>query len=80
VSFRTYHLARTFRAEIGMPPSTYQRQLRVRRAVQQLRDGVPAARVAADCGFADQAHLTRHFKRLVGVTPGVFASAGSPDR
>jgi AraC-like DNA-binding protein len=71
-----YHLARTFRAEIGMPPSTYQRQLRIRCAIQQLRDGVPAVRVAADCGFSDQAHLTRHFKRVVGVPPGVFASAG----
>jgi len=76
----SYHLARTFRAEIGMPPSTYQRQLRIRRAIGQLRDGVPAARVAADCGFSDQAHLTRHFKRVVGVPPGAFASAGQPHR
>jgi AraC-like DNA-binding protein len=44
--------------------------------MQELRDGVPAARVAADCGFSDQAHLTRQFKRVVGVPPGAFASAG----
>jgi AraC-like DNA-binding protein len=72
----TYHLARTFRTEVGIPPSTYQRQLRIRRAMQELRAGVPAARVAADCGFADQAHLTRQFKRVVGVPPATFASAG----
>jgi transcriptional regulator GlxA family with amidase domain len=30
------------------------------------------ALVAAEAGFADQAHLTRHFKRVVGVPPGAY--------
>jgi AraC-like DNA-binding protein len=75
VSLSTYHLARIFRAEVGMPPSAYQRQLRIKMAREELREGVPAARVAADCGFSDQAHLTRQFKRVVGVPPVAFASA-----
>jgi AraC-like DNA-binding protein len=40
-----------------------------------LARGDAAARVAAQCGFADQPHLTRTFKRAVGVTPARFAAA-----
>jgi len=36
------------------------------------------AQVAADCGFADQSHFTRHFKRLTGVTPAQYARAHTP--
>jgi AraC-like DNA-binding protein len=38
-----------------------------------LRAGLPIAIVAAEAGFYDQAHLTRHFKRIVGLTPGRYA-------
>ena len=37
--------------------------------------GVPPAEAAAEAGFADQAHLTRHFKRVVGVPPGAYQRA-----
>jgi AraC-like DNA-binding protein len=40
-----------------------------------LSGGETAARVAAQCGFADQAHLTRTFKRATGVTPARYAAA-----
>jgi len=72
-----YHLTRSFHSELGLPPSAYQRQLRVELAKEQLRAGAAAARVAADCGFADQPHLVRQFKRVVGVTPGAFAAAAT---
>jgi Helix-turn-helix domain/AraC-like ligand binding domain len=68
-------LARSFRSQIGMPPSAYRRALRVEAAKKLLRSGEPAVRVAASCGFYDQAHLTRHFKRVTGVTPARYASA-----
>lgn len=42
-----------------------------------LLSGHKPAEVAVEVGFSDQAHLTRHFKRLLGVTPGVFASSMS---
>jgi AraC-like DNA-binding protein len=41
------------------------------------RDGIPAVRVAMETGFTDQSHLTRHFKRAFGVTPGQYARGGT---
>jgi len=67
-----FALLRVFRAATGLPPHAYLNQLRVRRARRLLDDGLPAAEVAARTGFADQAHLTRHFKRVVGVPPAAY--------
>jgi AraC-like DNA-binding protein len=67
-----FALLRAFRAQHGLPPHAYLNQLRVRRARALLDDGVPAAAVAVAVGFADQSHLSRHFRRLVGVTPGRY--------
>jgi AraC-like DNA-binding protein len=70
-----FELIRRFREQNGLTPHAFQRDLRIDRARAMLGDGVPAAAVAAACGFADQPHLTRVFKRLVGVTPGAYARA-----
>ncbi|TDV57752.1 AraC family transcriptional regulator [Actinophytocola oryzae] len=67
-----FALLRAFRARYGLPPHAYLNQLRVRRARVLLDDGVPAAEVAVAVGFADQSHLSRHFRRLVGLTPGRY--------
>lgn len=67
-----FHLIRSFRAAIGLPPYAYLEQVRVNRAIQLLRDGYPVSRVAFLTGFADQSHLTRFFKRLTGVPPGQY--------
>jgi AraC-like DNA-binding protein len=67
-----FALLRAFRQETGMPPHAYLNQLRVRRARQLLDAGLAPADVAAQTGFADQAHLTRHFKRVVGVPPAAY--------
>jgi AraC-like DNA-binding protein len=72
-----YRLARAFRAEVGLPPHAYQVQRRVLRAKALLAAGTPPAQVAARCGFADQAHLTRRFKALVGTTPGRYEGEAS---
>ena len=68
-------LARVFKAAKGLPPHAYHGYLRVRRAQALLRAGMSVAEAAVDCGFVDQAHLTRAFKRHVGVTPGRFRAA-----
>ena len=62
-----HHLSRVFRAEVGVTVSLYRRRLRLRRALEAL-DG-DLARVAADAGFADHAHLAREARALLGVTP-----------
>jgi AraC family transcriptional regulator len=70
----TYHFARQFKAATGLPPHQYVIMRRVERAKQLLqRDGdLSLAEVAARAGFADQSQLSRHFRRLVGVTQGRF--------
>jgi AraC-like DNA-binding protein len=67
-----FALLRAFRDETGLPPHAYLNQLRVRLARRLLDRGLAPALVAAEAGFADQAHLTRHFKRVVGVPPGAY--------
>jgi AraC-like DNA-binding protein len=67
-----FHLCRVFREAVGMAPHAYQTQVRVRRAKSLLRAGLPITMAAAEAGFYDQAHLTRHFKLIVGLTPGRY--------
>ena len=67
-----YHLNRSFRRKIGIPPHEYQLQVRILKAKSLLRLGRSISETAFLVGFADQSHFTRHFKRSVGVTPGRF--------
>jgi AraC family transcriptional regulator len=69
-----YHLARLFRAEFGLPPHKYLEGLRVRRAGDLIKAGLPLAEVAAAVGFSSQSHLNRSFKHILGITPAGFLS------
>jgi AraC-like DNA-binding protein len=60
-------LERRFQDAVGLPPKPFARIVRFQRALRGLRAGVRAADVAAACGFADQAHLAREFRRVAGV-------------
>jgi len=71
-----FAIYRAFRAAYGMSPSDYQRLLRLRYARRLLAAGTPAASAAARAGFADQAHLTRWFRRCYAITPLTYAAAG----
>jgi AraC-like DNA-binding protein len=73
-----YTATRAFTAIYGLAPSDYQRQLRLRAARALLTAGTSAADAAATVGFADQAHLTRWFRRYYGVTPGTYRQACAP--
>jgi AraC-like DNA-binding protein len=73
-----YAAYRAFTRAYGLAPSEYQRQLRVRSARRLLCAGVAPARAADEAGFADQAHLTRWFRRYYGVTPGAYQAAVRP--
>jgi AraC family transcriptional regulator len=67
------HLARVFRKIERRTPGEYQQRLQVRAACELLRDPEwPLAVIAAECGFADQSHLTRVFRRMIGTTPARF--------
>jgi AraC-like DNA-binding protein len=67
-----YHLVRLFSRQVGVPPHRYLVFVRLERARRLLSRGVPAAEAAAEVGFADQSHLTRHFRRRWGVTPSAY--------
>ena len=70
-----FHLLRTFRNALGMPPHAYLRQIRVEQAKRMLAAGTPISEVALATGFVDQSHLTRFFRRIFGMTPGAYATA-----
>lgn len=69
-----FHAHRVFCQETGMPPHAYQTQVRINRAKELMRKRWELSDIALATGFADQSHLTRHFRRLVGVTPGRYCS------
>jgi AraC-like DNA-binding protein len=75
VGARPFPLLRAFKEATGLPPHAYLTSLRVRRARHLLESGMRPARVAAEVGFTDQAHLTRHFRRIVGVPPAAYQRA-----
>ena len=76
VSCSPHHLSRVFRQCTGTTLGAYRQHLRVNRALELLADGAPdvttLADVAARCGFADHAHLTRSLRRFAGVTPAAL--------
>ena len=69
-----YHFARRFKESTGLSPHQYVIARRIEWAKELLRgeEDLSLAQVAARVGFWDQGHFTRHFKRLVGVTPKRF--------
>jgi len=69
-----FYLIRVFRQAVGMPPYTYLNQIRIRKAKALLVQGYAIAEVANAVGMSDQSHLNRHFKKIVGVTPGQYCS------
>jgi AraC-like DNA-binding protein len=66
---------RVLKQWLGMAPGDYLRAVRLHRAKHMVMNGEPAASVAAECGFSDQAHFTRWFRRTFGYTPGDLANA-----
>lgn len=73
-----FHFARQFKTATGHPPHDYLIRLRVDRAQELIRQHSrewTMAAIANECGFADQSHMARHFKRVLGVSPGEFAEA-----
>jgi transcriptional regulator GlxA family with amidase domain len=73
-----FHFARQFKTATGHPPHDYLVRLRVDRAQELIRHHGrewTMAAIAQETGFADQSHMARHFKRVLGVSPREFADA-----
>ncbi|PCC71225.1 AraC-type DNA-binding protein [Nannocystis exedens] len=69
-----YHLCRAFRAQVGMPPHAYLTQLRILHAKALLAAGARPKDIAPQVGLYDQSQLNRHFRRIVGMTPGQYSA------
>jgi AraC-like DNA-binding protein len=68
-----FRLIRAFRQHVGMSPYEWLTHLRIQRAKALLAAGVTATDVAQQLGYCDQSQLHRHFRRIVGTTPGAYA-------
>ena len=78
VALSRFHFARMFRQSVGASPHEFVLQQRLERARLMLsRTSAPLPDVAASCGFADQSHMNRVFRKRVGQTPGQFRASGA---
>lgn len=67
------HFIRLFKSTTGVSPYQYVLGLRVGRAKALLGDrSLTLVDVAGHCGFANQQHLIRTFRRVTGITPGAY--------
>ncbi|WP_018758301.1 AraC family ligand binding domain-containing protein [Paenibacillus terrigena] len=64
-----YYLVRSFTREKGISPYSYLETTRINNAKRLLESGVSPSEVAFLCGFSDQSHFTKFFKKLIGLTP-----------
>jgi AraC family transcriptional regulator len=70
IGLSTSHFCRAFKVSTGMSPHQWLLKARVEKAKQHLLlSEIPIAEVALSVGFADQAHFTRTFSRLEGISP-----------
>ena len=73
------HFARAFRCSVGETPHAYIVRRRIERAQQaMLSTCKPLSVIALECGLADQSHLTRLFRRLVGISPAAWRRLYEP--
>jgi AraC-like DNA-binding protein len=74
------HLIARFRQQVGLGPKTAARLVRFNGVWRQLDEGRPLdwGLVAAEVGYADQAHLVREFRQFTGTTPTGFLARTRP--
>lgn len=73
------HLIRRFREQVGLTPKSYANILRFNHALERARAGGRWAEVAHECGYYDQAHLARDFRRYAGRAPATLLLDRQPD-
>lgn len=67
-----HHFCRAFRELFGLPPNQFQHAVRIARARKMLAEGSRPTFVAQEVGYGDLSHMLRHFKPLLGVSPGRY--------
>lgn len=73
VSFSKSHFSRAFKRSLGLSPMAYVNRRRVERAkAMMISTDRQLTEIALVCGFADQSHLNRSFRRMVGTSPGLW--------
>ena len=76
VALSRFHFARMFRQSVGTSPHEYVLQQRLERARTMLsRTNASLLEIAGCCGFADQSHMNRVFRKRVGQTPGQYRTS-----
>lgn len=70
-----FQVIRDFKKVAGLAPAAFIRNLRLRRAGSLIQQGASLAEAAFAAGFADQSHLSRTFRAMHGITPGMFRKA-----
>lgn len=81
VGLSARHFSRAFKLSLGEPPGAFVLRRRVERAqLAMLHGEEPLAQIALACGFADQTHMTRAFRRMVGQAPGKWRRTNCPRR
>ncbi len=73
VGLSRFQALRAFKRRYGLPPHAYQMAVRLGQARRMLSEGAAPVDVALRCGFVDQSHFTRHYRRAFGVTPMHYA-------
>lgn len=73
--YAPHHLSRVFRAVTGSTVSAHRERVRLAHASELVAGGMPLADVAARCGYADHAHLSRRTAQLLGTTPSSLRSS-----
>jgi len=73
VNLSPYHFSRQFKSQFGVAPYAFVTNRRVAKAQEMLRNtSVPLKNVALDCGYSDQSHFCRAFRKTLGVTPAQY--------